>query len=87
MVFDPDIITILKRNGEEIVGPEKDELLQPNRGQIQFQDGGALITLLENADLSTFLHESGHYFMFVLEETVFCAYLLTSVSFAGLNHQ
>jgi len=34
---------------------------QEARGQIQFDDG-ALITLLENADLSTFLHESGHFF-------------------------
>lgn len=31
------------------------------RAQIQFDDG-ALITLLENADLTSFLHESGHFF-------------------------
>jgi hypothetical protein len=32
-------------------------------GQIQFpEEGGAIITLLENANLSTFLHESGHFF-------------------------
>ena len=36
-------------------------LFQEARGQIQFDDG-ALITLLEGADLSTFLHESGHFF-------------------------
>jgi len=33
-----------------------------NRGQIQFTGEGGLITLLEDADLSTFLHESGHFF-------------------------
>lgn len=37
-------------------------LYQKERAQIQFQDSGALITLLENADLSSFLHESGHLF-------------------------
>jgi hypothetical protein len=37
-------------------------LEQTKRGQIQFTPEGSLITLLENADLSTFLHESGHHF-------------------------
>lgn len=41
----------------------KAELLrQENKAQIQFQDNQALITLLEGADLSSFLHESGHFF-------------------------
>jgi hypothetical protein len=34
-----------------------------NRGQIEFGDIQATITLLENADLSTFLHETGHFFL------------------------
>lgn len=41
---------------------EAKALFQEAKGQIQFPEDGAIITLLENADLSTFLHESGHFF-------------------------
>jgi hypothetical protein len=48
---------------QPLLGTSGDGLNAPNkRGQIQFTDQGALITLLENADLSTALHELGHYF-------------------------
>lgn len=51
-------------------------LAQPDqegaRGQIAFADDitktPSVITLLENADLSTFLHESGHFFLEVLAD-------------------
>jgi GNAT superfamily N-acetyltransferase len=41
------------------------------RGQIQLDgEGGATIALLRNADLSTFLHESGHFFLEVYADIV-----------------
>lgn len=44
-----------------------------NRGAIQFPGGGVgngdtVVRLFEGADLSTFLHESGHYFLTVLRD-------------------
>jgi hypothetical protein len=37
---------------------------QPNRGSIRFRKGGpAVITLFETADMSTLIHESGHFFL------------------------
>lgn len=44
-----------------------------NRGAIQFPGGGVgngdtIVRLFEGADLSTFLHESGHYFLTVLRD-------------------
>ncbi len=43
------------------------------KGSITFKDGdetlGAAIQFTENADLSTFLHESGHFFLEVLRQT------------------
>lgn len=46
---------------------------QENRGSIQFPGGGVgngdtVINLFRKADLSTFLHESGHYFLTVLQD-------------------
>lgn len=43
------------------------------RGMIQFPAGGVgngetVVRLFQNADLSTFLHESGHYFLTVLQD-------------------
>lgn len=65
----------LTKSGAAPVSGRKNKLLQwlkdvksgkfdqENRGAIQFPEPGqAIITLLENADLSTFLHESGHFF-------------------------
>jgi len=40
-----------------------EEFQQPDRGQIQFDDQGAIIRLLESQDASTFFHELGHYFV------------------------
>lgn len=48
-------------------------LFQQNRGSIQFPGGGVgngdtIIRLFENADLSTTIHESGHYFLTVMQD-------------------
>ena len=39
-----------------------------NRGAISFAPSGATISLLQKADLSTFLHESGHFYLEVLTD-------------------
>jgi len=46
---------------------------QPNRGSIQLPTNGAanspvIISLFESADLSTFNHEAGHYFLNILQD-------------------
>lgn len=45
---------------------------QPARGSIRFADditaAPSIISLLQNADLSTFLHESGHFFLQVMAD-------------------
>lgn len=46
---------------------------QDNRGVIQFPAGGVgngdtIIRLFENSNLSTFLHETGHYFLTVMQD-------------------
>lgn len=43
-------------------------LFQPGRGQIQFGDRQTVIGLFENADRSTFLHETGHFFLQVTRD-------------------
>lgn len=55
------------------VKPKTDLLFQGKdsdaRGMIQFLGSGdTVIRLFENADLSTFLHESGHYFLTVMQD-------------------
>ncbi len=48
------------------------KLFQQNRGQISFGSDikaqKSVITLLENADLSTYIHESGHFYLEVLAD-------------------
>jgi hypothetical protein len=53
VLFDDKLVKILGFN-------------QANRGHIQFDDGKAIITLLADADRSTFLHETGHLFLEML---------------------
>jgi len=46
---------------------EQDVSVDKPRGRIRFGDSNEVeITVFENADMSTFLHESGHYFLEVL---------------------
>lgn len=53
------------------VGSKTAALAQGDRGQISMADFGkqpSIIALLKNADLSTFLHESGHFFLEVYSD-------------------
>lgn len=63
----PKPIKKLQQLAEDGVSDTKDvyELSQTERGYIQFDEAKSFfqITLTENADLSTFLHESGHFFL------------------------
>lgn len=72
VVFDESVVKITKINGKEVTQKQIEELRQNDgaetpRGRIRFgQDRKFTIDLLENADLSTFLHESGHFWLEVL---------------------
>lgn len=67
VVFDDSLVTITHKNGQPVTQAERDAYLQGARGQISFgadiTQQASTITLLKNADLSTFLHESGHFFL------------------------
>ena len=69
-----DKIALLERNGEKLDAIRKADssLEQPARGSIRFADditsAPSIISLLNNADLSTFLHESGHFFLQVMAD-------------------
>lgn len=52
-------------DGKDDLGGAKGDT---KRGSIQFQSGRVVINLFEKADLSTFLHESGHFFLEVLKQ-------------------
>lgn len=61
MVFDPTQIKSVYNQGS--FDPDNPNILfQPNRGSIEFTDQKTLISLFENADLSTLIHETGHLF-------------------------
>lgn len=66
IVFDPNQVKSATRNSGAF-STENDSLLkQGPRGT--FNPQTLLITLNENADLSTFLHESGHFFLEVMAD-------------------
>jgi hypothetical protein len=50
--------------------PEVKTLHQDARGAITFQNGKTVIHLLKNADLSTFVHETGHLFLHEMQSLV-----------------
>ena len=61
VVFDPNQIKSAIGNAGTFSGGTGDILNQIKRGS--FSPSSNTIALLKNADLSTFLHESGHYFL------------------------
>lgn len=84
VVFDESIITLTHKNGAPVTAKERREYFQAQgedtapkqapagkRGAIRFgRDRQFTIQLLERADLSTFLHESGHFFLEVFSDLV-----------------
>lgn len=72
VVFDDSLVTITHKNGEPLTAAEKEFFQRFNetrRGAIQFgTDRQFTISLLEKADLSTFLHESGHLYLEIMAD-------------------
>lgn len=77
VVFDENIVTITSINDKPVnIGLTEYNQGEPGpakRGAIQFPGGGiaegdSIISLLEGADLSTFLHETGHFFFEVYRD-------------------
>jgi GNAT superfamily N-acetyltransferase len=81
VVFDDAIIELTHKDGSPVSAKERKEFLQTDetpgggsvdagrRGSIRFgADRQFQINLFERADLSTFLHESGHFFLEVLTD-------------------
>lgn len=76
VVFDDKIIKLTHKDGSPVTQAERNEYLQPaqggERGSItlngDIKKNTPIITLLPNADLSTFLHESGHFYLEVLAD-------------------
>jgi len=77
VVFDDAIVKLTHKNGKPVTAAERAEYFQgmrtqQSRGQISFgdniRDTASIITLLKGADLSTFLHELGHFQLEVLAD-------------------
>jgi tetratricopeptide (TPR) repeat protein len=68
VVFDDTLVTITHKDGTPLTPAERAEYDQQARGQISFTDTASVITLLQNADLSTFVHELGHFQLEVLAD-------------------
>lgn len=61
------------------------------RGMVQFPAGGVgngdtIIRLFEGADLSTLLHESGHYFLTVMQDLAAKGEVHASADYAAIKH-
>lgn len=81
VVWDEDAITMLEENGQPVADQKKSAILnqpaevaQPSTavetdplGATEFQPEKTTIFLFQNADKSTFLHETGHVFVELLE--------------------
>lgn len=71
-VLDPKQVKSATGNKGTFDPNDENILNQDERGAITFTgditQNASVITLLENADLSTFLHESGHFFLEVLND-------------------
>lgn len=74
VVFDDKIVTLTHKDGSKVSPDERREYMQSAeskpqeaRGQIAFADDitrqASVMSLLKKADLSTFVHESGHFFL------------------------
>lgn len=68
VVFNTDIVKLTHKDGSPATPEERQEFFQGSspekRGAITFgPDGRVLVKLFAKADLSTFLHETGHFFL------------------------
>lgn len=69
VVFDDSIVTLTHKDGKPFTPAERKEFFQgqgpqERRGSIQIAPNRQItINLFERADLSTFLHETGHFFL------------------------
>ena len=78
VVFDDKDVTITHKDGTPVTAEERKQYFQPpeqdsKRGSITFTNGQNRkfkIDLLEGADLSTFIHESGHFWLEVMGDLV-----------------
>lgn len=70
IVFDPTDIKSSIGNRGTFDPNDPNILNQESRGSIQFQDTQTIINLYKEADMSTFLHETGHLFMREIERLV-----------------
>lgn len=86
VVFDDSIITITHKDGTPVTQHERNNYLEElnqvleggrqrvprKRGSIRFgrQDRQIIISLFEQANLSTFLHEAGHFYLEVFGDVV-----------------
>lgn len=72
VVFDDSIVKITHKDGSPVTAAERKEFLQQRgqdkRGSIDLAKGRRIdITLFQKADRSTFVHETGHLFLEVLD--------------------
>lgn len=70
VVFDDSLVTITHKDGKPLTPAERAAYLQATRGNTRgaFDPNTHTIALLKNADLSTFIHESGHFYLEVLTD-------------------
>lgn len=58
---------------------------QSNKGLIHFTDGQAVISLFESADASTIVHESGHFFLSIMQDMIKSGDRSVSANMTALN--
>ena len=75
VVFDDKHVTITHKDGTPVTAQERAEFLQSQlpggnqaRGAIEFGKAETLISVFKNADESTLIHESGHFFLQVTKD-------------------
>jgi hypothetical protein len=66
----PELKTAIAGEGLELFQPEQEGAAETPRGKISFKGQAVNIQLLEQANFSTFLHESGHLYLSMLTKLV-----------------
>jgi len=69
VVFDDSIITLTHKDGSPVTQAERSEFLQGGQqARGSFNPDTNTIALLKGADLSTFVHETGHFYLEVMND-------------------